>query len=60
MIIAETYFQLMSDPAHLGAEATVTLIENIIGWTLIWLGVKDWFIKRIIQKHDEEYHNKEH
>lgn len=61
VIIAETYIELMKNPAHLGAEATVTVLENIITILICrpifkrWLAARD--AKRDAHKHCEDVHN---
>jgi hypothetical protein len=50
-MVAETYIELMKNPAHLGAEATMALIENIVvGLALAPLA------RRWIRNHDEKKH----
>lgn len=55
VIIGETYIELMKNPAHLGAEATVTILENVIT-VLICRPI----FKRWLKNHDAKKHAHEH
>ena len=50
-MIAETYTQLMTDPAHLAFEITLTLIQDVLIGLLLWPA-----IRRGIVKHDKKHH----
>lgn len=50
-MIAETYWQLMKDPAHLGFEFTLWVLQDIILGLLLWPA-----IKRGIVRHDKKHH----
>lgn len=55
MPVAETYIELMKNPAHLGAEATVTLLENIVV-----IFVTRPLFKRWLKHHDATKHAHKH
>ena len=55
MILAETYIELMKNPAHLGAEATVTILENVV--TIL---ICRPIFKRWLKHHDAVKHAHEH
>lgn len=55
MILAETYIELMKNPAHLGAEATVTILENVV--TIL---IARPIFKRWLKNHDAKKHAHEH
>lgn len=50
-VAAETYTQLMSDPAHLGFEMTLTIIQDVLIGLVLWP-----LIKRVIRRHDRKTH----
>lgn len=55
MIVAETYTQLMTDPAHLAFEVTLTLIQDV------GIGLIAWpLIKRAVRRHDAKKHGGDH
>lgn len=51
MLFAETYVELMKDPAHWGMELTImVLVDGLL------LGVTWPIVKRLVRKHDKEHH----
>lgn len=55
ILAAETYWELMSDPAHWLFELTLIVIFDIIIGAIAWPFVKNW-----IKKHDEKKHAHKH
>ena len=51
MLLAETYTELLRDPAHWYFELTLIVIFDIIIGAIAWP-----FIKQAIRKHDERKH----
>jgi hypothetical protein len=51
-MVAETYMQLMSDPAHWLFELTLELLTALVLALPFWPAIK----RRVIRKHDSEYH----
>ena len=49
MIFAETYFEVLSSPAHMLAELTVEIVTGVI---LYPLG------RRLLRRHDRNIHNR--
>lgn len=54
-MIAETYWELMRDPAHWLFEITLIVIFDLLIGALLWP-----FIKRWIAEHDRKKHAHEH
>lgn len=55
MILAETYWELMKDPAHWLFELTLIVIFDVIIGAIAWP-----FIKRWIKEHDRKKHAHQH
>ena len=49
------YFSVLSDPAHVAAEATFIFIESVLIGSLLWPLAKRW-----VRRHDEKHHGKDH
>lgn len=55
MILAETYMELMTDPAHWFFEITLIVIFDVLLGMILWPFAKKW-----LKAHDEKKHAHEH
>lgn len=50
-MIAETFFQLLKDPAHWLFEVFLMILFDVLIGLLLWPAFVEW-----MHRHDEEYH----